>query len=406
MRASVGLSLALGAALAAGCSYDLDALRGNRDAATDRGAPVDTGPPPVDAGPRDTGPAEDRPLPERDAHAGSCALDAGLSPLSLGTAGALLDDNTNRPEVTSVPLLNTTAGCTEQDTEGPQRSRVYRIEVRRAGRLTVSTHTGLCNTFDTRVQLVRGCSMAEAQPPLACADDLGPTDPLRCSNCPSTDMPNNTSGCFGLLSTAHVDAVPGDRIFAVVHGYRMTRGNFRLWAGENAALIEPFNPTASFTVDRCACLGPAGTRREFNFPSSAMVSNSVTLSTGTQGVLHAVAIPTGFYQGVSAQFRLKLNLSAEARCLMAAQRKVVLDLFIGSRVVTAFSLDVRNRSGIVSVPYTAFRPQQITSPGNLGFELRQRSEEPVDGQCLRVEVEPGPDNVVALYQGTAPDAGM
>jgi len=400
--------LGLAAALAGGCSYDLDALRGNRDAAVDRPAPVDQGQPPVDTGPRDAGQPDDRPVAERDALTGTCTVPMGMGTFTATPAGTLFDDNTNRTDLAAVPLLATTAGCTEQDADGPMRSRVYRLDVRRTGRLTVTSHTGLCNTFDTRIQLVQGCAREVAQMPLACSDDLPGTDPLRCNTCPSTQMPANTSGCFGLLSTAHFDAVAGDTVFAVVHGYQSARGNFRLWVGENAALVEPFNPMAAFTVNRCACLTAPGTRQAFNFPSSAGLSAPAVLSTGSQGVLHAVAIPAGTYQGVSAQFRVNLLLSADRQCLTATQRRVVLDLFIGSRVITAFSLDVRNRSGIVTVPYTAFQPQNIASPGMLGFELRQRSAEPASGQCLRVEVVPGTDNVVALYQGTAPvgDAGL
>jgi len=387
---------AVWAVLGAGCSYDLDALRGNRDAAVDRGAPVDLGQPVTDTGPRDAGPGEDRPVAERDAIVGTCMLDGGVTTLNLGNAGTLLDDNTNRPETLAVPLASTPVGCTDPDTEGPQRSRVYRVDVRRGGRLTVSTHTGLCNTFDTRIQLVRGCSMAEAQPPLHCADDITTIDPVRCSMCMGIDMPANTTGCFSYLTTAHFDAVQGDTLFAVVHGLRGARGNFRLWAGENAALIEPFNTMATFTVNRCTCLANPGTRREFNFPS--MAASPVTLATNMQGLLQGVSIPSGNYQGISAQFRVNVRLSREEPCLVATQRKVVLDLYIGSRVVTAFSIDVRNRSGIVTVPYTPFVSQAITSTMPLGLELRQRSEEPPSGQCLRVEVLPGPENIVALYQ--------
>lgn len=414
------------AALALGCSYDLDALR-RRDA-----GPV------VDRPRADVGPVVDAPVVDvagdqgvaptdagagGDARAGTCDLDGGAvaalappiaparptgGPATLAYAMAVntLQGAPRLPLPTGTP----DSGCPTLDNADSPPTRVYRYQVVEGGSVTASTNTQHCTNFDTRVYALWSCKASDLMRPAACSDDLeNGTDTERCATCGA----DAGSSCMPrLLSTLSFASTPalrrGDVVFFAVTGFNVASGQFphRLWVGENAARIEPFQTMPSRpVVSRCACQSNTDPPRTVYFPYPVTGENFPTTvsAVGTSTpFLGSRDLPTGMYTGVGLQLRVaRWNLSSDATSCPRGMVRAVFDLLVGGTIVTSFSIGADLAPPVtVTVPYTAFAPTLLTR-GSAGmvFELQLRAVLPQPA-CLTLDLDGVQGaSAVTLYGG-------
>lgn len=413
-----------------GCSYDLDALRNDAALRVDavvRDLPmaVDTvlAPDVTDAGlAPDVG-------PRRPPYNGACVqpslnLNSLRQMQGLPEGAPLLTGRLDTAEGTRDVSIPATVAMTcptpdvRQGTAAVPPVRLFRYEVRRGPRVTVSTNTGTCGALDTRIFAWRSCDTVAARSmPLGCSDDDG------FALCPNCASPNRGT-CSTLQASLTLGLlVPGDVLWFGVHTLQtsaseMPNAPFRLWVGENA-LTPVALPTEGTVASRCPCqeaLPP--TVRAVAWPEARDYRDATSSfilaqdQTGAIGV-REVPMPNGV-TGVSAQFTIaSIVRDPSEECF--ENPGAILDLQIGNAaegwVTSSVRLDPNAvRTPLtVSFPYTPVsrsaamaQPILPTRPdGSMpryNFELRLRRSEP-ERKCVRVVLDLGAttQNQVILY---------
>ncbi len=423
------------AALGAGCSYDLDALR-RRDAAAvvDRPrADVGTSPDvatadvPTDQG---AGPADSGVLDQDSLRVGACNA-AGVSAVPLAPpiapprtgaqpttlAYAMALNNLQGAPMLALPTQTTDAGVTlpgcpfRDDVRAPP-TRVYRYQVAEGGSVTATTNTQHCTTLDTRVYAMWSCGAGDVANPVGCADDFGSSrDSARCPSCMSGS--DGGTACAPLTSTLDLTTTPtlrrGEVVYFAVTGFDINAATsaHRLWVGENAARIEAFpsSPTSP-PVNRCACQTNTDSARTVYFPHVMSGENfplTASATTTAGSFLGVRDVPQGMYTGVSLQFRInRWTLSSDAAACPRNMVRAVFDLIVANTLLTTFSIDASLAPPVtVTVPYTAFAPTSlIRASAGMRFELRLRQVLP-DVSCLTLDLEQSQGaSAITLYGGS------
>ncbi|MBL8601732.1 MAG: hypothetical protein JNK72_07400 [Myxococcales bacterium] len=405
MRRALGL---LGAAALAACSYDLDALKGRdagrRDTGPDR-AVTDAG---LDAG-VDTGLPDIPPLtdmgPRTDVIMGTCNVPGVTTLSNTSPQSRLVEGSIAGDAGVTIPMPGEAVEGTCSDTMTGTTARVFRYTMRSDARLTVSTNTGLCAGYDTRVFVARGCDTAALARPFVCADDVQSSGRL-CNRCDADAGPTVGDTCSTLVSEYRSTPFGrGDQVTVVVSGFGAARGPFRLWVGENAASLTGLPQTASErppgfgVVERCSCVaaGQLGAAVEVNFPGAMANGPSGPLRPGGQDnqLFQSVMVTPGNYVGVSAEFGVRVAFDPSESCRTQTGLKLTFDLAVANRILTSFDVDIPTASGLLSVPFSTFAPFAISSATPAMYLIARGSRA---SECLQVTYVRGSENRVLLYR--------
>lgn len=415
-------------ALAAGCTYDLTALRNDasvrdrpvpRDAtAADLVAPVDAPDATVidvpDSGPR------------RPPRVGTCAQ-ANLNLNTQRTSQGLPEgapfvtgviDTADGVQDLTIPATSG-AGCSSPELRAAPAApplRLFRYEVQRGPRVTATTNTGACGSSDMRIFAWTSCDGASARSmPLGCNDD----DPFQlCASCTPGDISPACSVYQSSLTLSSL--VPGDVIWFGVHTFQGRSTDpgtspFRLWVGENALSPVPLPTDVSTVSSRCACQGATPpTVRAVAWPEGRDYATSTFLLAQDQtGLIGRREVPgLAGVTGVSARFTIASILRDPSEDCVDSPA-AILDLLVGNLavgwVVASAQLDANAaRTPLtVSFPYTpvsrpgadgGVAPVTPSANNQYSLELRLRRSLP-ESKCVRLNVDlsASAQNHVILY---------
>jgi uncharacterized membrane protein len=415
---------------ALGCSYDLEALR-NDAALRDRPTAVIDAPAPLDVPPvvdvvdasvaRDAGPT-------RPPRVGMCMqshynLNQQRSAQSLPEGAPFLTPVLDTTEgVRDFPIPSTFApNCGSADIRQPAGAppvRLFRYEVQRGPRVTVSANTGACMSGDTRIMAWASCDGVMARSmPLGCNDD----DNIQL--CPTCAMGAADGACSPYQATLTLgNLVRGDVLWFGVHTFQSrttdpATGPFRLWVGENALRAVPLPADATNVSNRCTCqmatppvvrsvAWPAASDYGPSNPSTFVLAQDQTGAIGVRDVTGLAGVT-----GVSARFSITAIVRDPAEeCL--EDPSAILDLEIGNQtegwVVASVQLDANSLRAplTVSFPYTpvsramgvAQPVRPMTGGTRYNFQLRMRRSLP-EKKCVRLNLDltAAAQNNVILY---------
>lgn len=380
--------------LAAGCSYDLNRLRGRRDASsevldgdsrtdvttedvTDVTTAMDTPEVPDAIDVLDITDSRDsenltvctsRPAPN--------AVDVGTR---IGSSLVISSDTTGAPSLLTPPTFG--SDCSGNYSMFPSPERVYRYVVEQGPQLYATTDAPPCaGVFDTIVYIQTSCE-SQRGTVLACDDD----DRVL-TNCDCT-----ADACPSLASSAVADGLmPGQVVYIVVDGYQGRAGRFRLTLTENAAINAPFPaPGGSYMLaDRCGCPGSLDTTvRTVPFPTAGDMVTSTTsplLSQPGDRLTGMRTLPLSRIAGVALETRLARNaLMLDTRCM---NTQATIDLLINNTVVHSFVVTARTPTTVpLRVAYQTIAPLMV--PTTMAVPVSLRLREIVPPNCGGVEFE-------------------
>jgi hypothetical protein len=364
------------------CSYDLDRLRGNRDAATDLQR-VDSADDALDQTPPDAN-EDDSPTDtvDRDARSDTpvapllCTSRSAPSVVDVGTRVGgtyrVTGDTTGEPSLLMPP---NTPQCSFGSGTNPSPERVYRYTVQEGPRLYANTDAAACaGAFDTVLYARTSCDV-DVGTDLGCDDD----DHVL------TSCGSPASLGSGLLLG---NLSPGDVVFLVIDGYNGNAGPFRLNVTENG--LYNAEPTSDFSLspaDACSCPSSLDSMQHaVMFPDStdrmrnASGSSLTALNRAGDRLVGTHALTFTNIAGAALEFRLSSNG-------LCAGASAVLDLVIDGQAVAAFYVDDGARPGTtqrmalqtfgtignsattsVELRLRGITPSSCTTPAGLAFD--------------------------------------
>lgn len=398
--------LALVAALVAApaCRYDLDRLRGTRDATMPEDAPGDVADamdildavadaPDADADTDAREPVDAPDVPEPipcTSRPAPNAVDVGTR---IGPSLVISADTVGAPSMLTPPTFG--SGCPLDYSASPSPERVYRYVVERGPQLYATTDAPSCaGVFDTIVSIRTSCEQGRGQT-LACDDDDAVISGCTCGS----------EGCPSLASSAIATGlVPGQVVYVVVDGYANRAGRFRLVLTENAgANVPPPPPSPSYLrADRCGCPGAMDTAVvSVPFPSAGdTVSGSSTTRLQQPGdqLSGTRRLSLSRVAGAALEFRLVRNdLVTDTRCI---DTRAVLDLLVANTVVHSFEVRADAPTAVpLRAAYQTVAPFAL--PVGVAVSLGLRLREIVPAGCGSIEIERGaPGGTLTLLGGS------